>query len=95
MEYRVGSRGGLPGGKTPDSLVVPQPVRIGIEKHGDSVQLYVSWTGEKLQPVGAPQSFHFDGPFYVGVGVVSHMPVTTTTAKLSDVVLENRAGRVR
>jgi hypothetical protein len=95
MEYRVGSRGGLPGGATPDSLVPLHASRIGIEKKGDSFQLWVSWEGEKMHPEGAPITLHIQGPFYVGIGFASHLPATVSTAKLSNVVLENRAGRIR
>lgn len=94
MEYRVGSRGGLPGGATPDSLVGLQASRIGIEKKGDQFQLYVSWQGETMHPEGAPVTVHLEGPFYVGIGFASHLPATISTAKVSNVVLENRAGRV-
>jgi hypothetical protein len=95
MEYRVGSRGGLPGGATPDSLVTLQASRIGIEKKGDQFQLWISWQGEKMHPEGAPITLHIDGPFYVGIGFASHLPATLSTVKVSNVVLENRAGRVR
>ena len=94
MEYRVGSRGGLPGGATPDSLVTLHAGRIGIEKKGDVYQLYVSWQGEPLHPEGAPVTVHISGPFYVGIGFTSHQPATLSSAKLSNVVLENRAGAV-
>jgi len=40
MEYRVGSRGDLPGGKSPDSLVTANAKRIGIEKRGDELRAY-------------------------------------------------------
>jgi len=95
MEYRVGSRGGLPGGATPDSLVTLQASRIGIEKKGDVFQLWVSWQGEAMHPEGAPVSLHLDGPFYVGIGFASHLPATLSSAKVSNIVLENRAGAVR
>jgi hypothetical protein len=95
MEYRVGSRGGLPGGNTPDSLVTLQANRIGIEKNGDQFQLWISWQGEAMHPEGAPITLHLNGPFYVGIGFVSHLAATVSTAKVSNVVLENRAGRVR
>ena len=94
MEYRVGSRGGLPGGATPDSLVILHASRIGIEKKGDQFQLWVSWQGEPMHPEGAPISLRLDGPFYVGIGFASHLPATVSSAKLSNVVLENRAGAV-
>jgi hypothetical protein len=95
MEYRVGSRGGLPGGATPDSLVTLHASRIGIEKRGDSYQLYVSWQGEPLHAEGAPVTVHISGSFYVGIGFTSHQPATLTSAKVSNVMLENRAGAVR
>jgi hypothetical protein len=43
---------------------------------------------------GTPVTLHIDGPFYVGIGFASHLAATLSTAKLSNVVLENRAGRV-
>jgi hypothetical protein len=95
MEYRAGSRGGLPGGATPDSLVALPASRIGIEKNGDQFQLWISWQGEKMHPEGAPITLHLNGPFYVGIGFASHLPATISTAKVSNVVLENRAGAIR
>jgi hypothetical protein len=95
MEYRVGSRGGLPGGATPDSLVTLHAARIGLEKTGDSYQLWISWQGEPMHVEGAPVTLHLEGPLYVGIGFVSHQPATLSRAKLSNVVLENRAGRIR
>jgi hypothetical protein len=71
------------------------PGRIGLEKKGDQFQLYVSWQGEPLHAEGAPVTFKADGPFLVGIGFTSHLPATTATAKLRDVVLENQAGRIR
>jgi hypothetical protein len=95
MEYRVGSRGGLPGGQSPDSLVPAIAKRIGIEKRGDHFQLYVSLSDEPLHAWGAPITLHIDGPFYVGIGFCSHLPATPDTAMLSHVVLANKAGAVR
>jgi hypothetical protein len=69
--------------------------RIGLEKKGDQFQLYVSWQGEPMHAEGAPVAFRADGPFLVGIGFTSHLPATTATVKLRDVVLENRAGRIR
>ncbi|MBA2590553.1 MAG: biopolymer transporter Tol [Alphaproteobacteria bacterium] len=71
------------------------PTRFGIEKKGDQFQLWISWQGETLHPEGAPVTFKTSGPFYVGVGFVSHLPANVLTAKVSDVVVENRAGAVR
>ena len=95
MEYRIGSRGDLPGGKSPDSLVTAVAQRIGIEKHGDDFQLYVSVAGEPMHAFGPPMHLHIDGPFYVGIGFCSHLPDKTDTAVLSHVVLENAANKVR
>jgi hypothetical protein len=68
--------------------------RIGIEKHGDSIALYISLEGEPMHQFGPPITLHFDGPFYVGIGFCSHLPDTTDTAVLSNVVLENAPGEV-
>jgi hypothetical protein len=92
-EYRVGGRG-RPGGASPDSLVSVFARRIGIEKHGDDFALYVSLEGEPMHQFGPPINLHLDGPFYVGIGFCSHLPDKSDTAVLSDVVLENSAGKL-
>jgi hypothetical protein len=94
MEFRIGGRG-RPGGATPDSLVTITAKRIGIEKRGDEFSLWVSLDGEPMHQFGPPIKLHFDEPFYVGIGFCSHLPETVDTAALSNVVLENEAGRVR
>jgi hypothetical protein len=48
-----------------------------------------------MHPEGAPVTVHLEGPFYVGVGFTSHLPATVSAARISDVVLENRAERIR
>jgi hypothetical protein len=68
--------------------------RIGIEKRGDAIALFVSLEGEPMHQFGPPIHLHFDGPFYVGVGFCSHLPATLDTAILSNVVLEDSAGKV-
>ena len=93
-EFRIGGRG-RPGGASPDSLVPVMARRIGIEKHGDEFTLYVSLEGEPMHPYGAPIHLHLDGPFYAGIGFCSHQPDKSDTAILSNVVLENAAGRVQ
>ena len=95
MEYRIGSRGGLPGGKTPDDLVTANAKRIGIEKRGDAFALFVSLDGEPMHQFGPPIHLHLDEPFYVGIGFCSHLPDKSDTAVFSDVVLKNSAGKVR
>jgi len=94
MEYRIGGRG-LPGGASPDSLVTVSAKRIGIEKQGDSFRLFVSIDGEPMHQFGPPIQLHIDGPFYVGIGFCSHLPDKSDTTVLSNVVLENSAGKLR
>ncbi len=84
MQYRFG--GTLNGVKAK---------RIGIEKHGDAIAIFVSLEGEPMHQFGPPITLPFDQPFYVGVGFCSHLPATPDTAVLSNVVLENSAGKVR
>jgi len=95
FEYRITSRGGLPGGKSPDDGVIAHAQRVGIEKHGDEITLWLSVFGEPLHQFGAPIKLHFDGPFYVGIGFCSHLPDKTDTAILSNVVFANKAGEVK
>lgn len=57
-----------------------QPKRIGIEKRGDLVALFVSISGEPHHQFGPPVTMHFNGPFYVGIGFASHKPTTLDTA---------------
>ena len=94
LEYRIGGRG-LPGGATPDSLVTVTARRIGIEKRGDSFALFVSLDGEPMSQFGPPIQLHLEGTFYAGIGFCSHLPDKSDTAVLSNVVLENSAGKVR
>jgi hypothetical protein len=94
MEFRMAGRG-RPEGQTPDSLVTISPKRLGIEKRGDEISIWVSLDGEPMHQFGPPINLHFDAPFYVGIGFVSHQPTVVDTAVLSNVVLENAAARVR
>jgi hypothetical protein len=84
MQYRIG--GSL--------LPAFMPQRIGIEKHGDEIALFISVKGEPMHQFGPPLNVHFDGPFYVGVGFCSHYPTTVDTGVVSNVALENAAGKV-
>lgn len=68
--------------------------RIGLEKHGDSIAIFISLQGEPMHQFGPPIQVHFDEPFYVGIGFCSHLPATSDTAVISNVVLENAAGKV-
>lgn len=92
---RIEARGGHPIGTDPATAAGGAPDRIGIEKHGNSFALYVSQDGGPMRPFGPTLNLHFDGPFYVGIGFCSHMPATSDTAVVSDVVLKNASGAVR
>ena len=69
--------------------------RIGIEKRGDSIAIFISLEGEPMHQFGPPITLHFDGPFYVGVGFCSHLPDKPDTGVVSNVLLENAAGRLQ
>lgn len=84
LQYRFGG-----------ALAKVQAKRIGIEKRGDEVAIFVSLQGEPMNQLGPPIQLHFDGPFYVGIGFCSHLPDKADTAVLSNVVLANAAGQVR
>lgn len=94
MEFRIAGRG-RPEGQTPDSLVTIVAKRIGIEKKGDEISVWMSLDGEPMHQFGPPIKLHFDAPFYVGIGFVSHQPTVVDTAVLSNVVIENAAGKVQ
>jgi hypothetical protein len=95
LEFRVGSRGGRPGGASPDSLVPIMARRIGLEKKGDSYSLWVSLDGEPMHQFGGPITQAIAGPFYVGIGFCSHLPDKADTAVISNLILENAAGKIR
>jgi hypothetical protein len=69
--------------------------RLGIEKHGDQIRLFVSVKGEPMVPLGPPITMHFDGPFYVGIGFCPHVADQLDTGLFSNVLLLNRADGVR
>ena len=84
MQYRFGGM-----------LANVRAKRVGIEKRGDSIAIFVSLEGEPMQQLGPPVTLHFDAPFYVGIGFCSHLPDKSDSAVLSNVLLENSAGKVR
>lgn len=86
LQYRIGGTL-LPAGALPQ--------RIGLEKRGDAFAVYMSVQGEPMHQFGPPITLHLHGPFYVGIGFCSHLPATVDTGVLTDVVLENAAGRVQ
>ena len=84
MQYRFGGM-----------LANVRAKRVGIEKHGDFIAIFISLEGEPMHQFGPPINLHFDEPFYVGIGFCSHLPDKSDTAVLSNVLLENSAGKVR
>ena len=94
MDYRITSVGNVGQPGIPGTGAVAAK-RLGLEKHGDAITLWVSLEGEPLHQFGPPLQVHFAGPFYVGIGFTSHLPATVDTTVLSHVVLENAPGRVR
>jgi hypothetical protein len=76
------------------SLADVKAKRIGIEKHGDSIAIFISLQGEPMHQFGPPITLHLDGPFYVGIGFCSHLPDKSDTAVLSNVALDDSAGQV-
>ncbi len=93
-EVRIGGRG-RPEGKSPDSLINDIARRIGIEKRGNKFSLLVSLEGEPMTQYGPPIELEIKEPFYVGIGFCSHLPDVVDTAVLSNLVLVNKAGKVR
>ncbi len=69
--------------------------RIGIEKRGKEVAIYIALGDEPLHQFGPPIRVDFKEPFYAGIGFCSHLPATVDTAVFSDVLLINEAGKVR
>lgn len=84
MQYRFGG-----------TLAKVKAKRIGIQKHGDSIAIFVSLEGEPMHQLGPPVTLHLDEPFYAGIGFCSHLPDKLDSAVFSNVLLENSAGKVQ
>jgi hypothetical protein len=69
-------------------------LRIGIVKQGDYFSIWISMHGEPMHQSGEAIQLHIDGAFYVGIGFCSHQPAIPDTGILSNVVLENAAGKL-
>lgn len=77
------------GADTPDiELTSDAPQTLRLEKRGDVFTLYVSQAGEPLHQVGASVRLHLQGPYYVGLGALSHDVATTDVIEFSHVRLE-------
>jgi len=84
-----------PAGAAADDVIAVAPWRIGIEKKGDVFSLFIGENGAPMHQVGDTLTFHMDEPFYAGIGFASHRPDRSDTAVVSNVVLENAAGKVQ
>ena len=69
-------------------LNIERPQTVRLEKRGDTFTMYLSRNGEPLHQVGVSTKLHFDGPFYVGIGLTSHDDATTDKVVFSHVTLE-------
>jgi TolB protein len=68
-------------------LNIESPRQIRLEKHGDTITMFLSNHGEPLHQVGASIKLQLDGEFYAGIGVCSHDKDTVETATFSNVKL--------
>ncbi len=64
------------------------PIRLSITKRCDTFTLLVSLNSEPMRAVEGTADLRLEGPYYVGIGFCSHLPVTSDTAVLSDVELK-------
>jgi TolB protein len=64
------------------------PKTLRLEKHGDTITLFVSMKGEPLHQAGASIKLHFAEPFYAGIGVCAHQDGATEKATFSHVQLD-------
>ena len=55
----------------------------------------MSLEGEPMTQYGPPLELDLQEPFYVGFGFCSHLPDVVDTATFSNLVLVNKAGKVR
>lgn len=69
----------------------PRPVRLRIVRKGSRITMYFGKPGSELQPAGPVEFIGMQEPFYVGLGVCSHVATTLETAVFSNVKLEETA----
>lgn len=67
------------------------PSRLRIIKKGSRFTMYFGKPGEELKPSGPVEFVTLKEPFYVGLGVCSHVATTLETAIFSNVKLEETA----
>jgi TolB protein len=64
------------------------PSRLRIAKKGSRFTIYFGKPGEELKPSGPVEFVSLQEPFYVGLGVCSHVATTLETAIFSNVKFE-------
>jgi TolB protein len=64
------------------------PSRLRIVRKGSRFTMYFGKPGEELKPAGPVEYVSLEGPFFVGLGVCSHVATTLETAIFSNVKLE-------
>jgi len=69
--------------------------RIGIQKQGNVYTMFYSENGEPMKQLGDTMHLNLKEPFYVGVGFCSHQPDVVKSCMISNVLLENAAGKVK
>lgn len=67
------------------------PTRLRIVRKGSRFTMYFGKPGEVLKESGPVEFVTLQEPFYVGLGVCSHVPTTLETAIFSNVKLGERA----
>ena len=67
------------------------PSRLRIVKKGSRFTMYFGKPGEELKASGPVEFVTIQEPFYVGLGVCSHVATTIETAIFSNVKLEETA----
>jgi len=67
------------------------PSRLRMVKKGSRFTMYFGKPGEEGKPSSPVEFVTLEGPFYVGLGVCSHVATTLETAVFSNVKLEESA----
>jgi TolB protein len=70
------------------------PSRLRIAKKGSRFTMYFGKPGEELKASGPVEFVTLQEPFYVGVGVCSHVATTLETAIFSNVKLEETVAAI-
>jgi TolB protein len=69
----------------------PLPARLRIVRKGSRITMSFGKPGADLQTAGPVEFIGMQDPFYVGLGVCSHVATTLETAIFSNVKLEETA----